>query len=77
VKRAERGDGIVVRIYNTRDTAQTASLTFGLPFRAVAVVDLDEAPLAEHITAERLNVAADTLTCTLRPGEMLTLHFRL
>jgi len=77
VKRAERGDGIIVRIYNTRDAVQTASLTLGVPFRAVEVADLDEVPLAEQITAERLHVAADTLTCALRPGEILTLLCRL
>ncbi len=42
LKPAERGDGLVARVLNPGDTAETATLTFGVPVSAAEPVRLDE-----------------------------------
>ena len=42
VKRAERGDGVVVRVYNPLPEPVTAELTLVLPFAAVRALTLNE-----------------------------------
>ncbi len=77
VKRAAREDGVVVRIYNPGDAAQSATLTFAPPFAEkfteVVAANLDEEPLPE---ATPLAVEDSRVYCELRPGEIRTLLVR-
>ena len=43
-KPAEGGQGVVVRILNTKSTAQEARVTIGFPFEKAEMLRLDETP---------------------------------
>ena len=45
IKRAESGDGLIVRLYNPGEQPQETALTFGAPLADVREVRLDEEPL--------------------------------
>jgi mannosylglycerate hydrolase len=51
-KPAEDGDGLVVRVLNPSDEPLEARLAFGFDVADVALVRLDESPLAEPVTRE-------------------------
>jgi alpha-mannosidase len=76
VKRAERGDGVVVRLYNTREVSLRAVVTFGLPLAEICTTDLDEEPLTAEPEASRLDAVGGSVMCELRPGEIKTLLAR-
>ncbi len=50
LKPAEDGDGIVVRLLNPTDAAQTAVLRPGFPVRSASAVRLDEEPAPDAVT---------------------------
>jgi len=68
LKRPERGEGAIVRVYNTLDRATTGRLGLTEPWQRAQVVDMKEDPLG----------AADTVTGSvrlkLRPNEIVTLR---
>ncbi|WP_245954358.1 alpha-mannosidase [Paenibacillus flagellatus] len=71
VKRAEDGDGIIVRLYESKGTDATARMTFAVPFRSVVETDLME----RDIGAEPLDAESPVLR--LRPFDIRTIRCRL
>ncbi|MEV6007701.1 glycoside hydrolase family 38 C-terminal domain-containing protein [Streptomyces sp. NPDC051976] len=72
VKLADDASGdVVVRGYESHGGRATTRLTTGFPLAAAVSCDLLERPLAD---AAPIPVAADALTLTLRPFELLTLR---
>jgi alpha-mannosidase len=76
IKRAESGEGLIVRLYNPGDQPQEAALAFGVPLAGVSKVRLDEEPLDDDGRGEiefsgngaRLSVGAGqigTLRCNV------------
>jgi alpha-mannosidase len=70
IKRAEDGDGVMVRLYNTTDDDASADVDL-LPLQGtVSMVNLNE----EHIAdVPRINGA---VPISARPNEIVTLRFR-
>ena len=70
IKRAEDGDGIIVRLYNTLD--EEAATTVDLPAApgGVSMVNLNE----EHI--DDIDRDEDGVEITARRNEIVTLRFR-
>ncbi|MBF6589822.1 MAG: hypothetical protein IVW57_04730 [Ktedonobacterales bacterium] len=73
VKRAERGDGVVVRVHNPRAEPVAAELALALPFRGVRTVTLNE----EDVRGPRdeVVVSGQRVRFSLRGGEIRTLLF--
>jgi alpha-mannosidase len=69
-KRAEDGDGIIVRLYNTLDEPAETTVDIPLAKGLVSRVNLNE----EHI--EHLNRDDDGVTIEARQNEIVTLRFR-
>lgn len=67
VKQAEKGNGIIVRLYECCDRRTKAELRFGLPLRSAAVCNM----LEEE--AQPLAFEKDTLKLSFRPYEIKTL----
>jgi alpha-mannosidase len=68
VKKAEDGDDIIVRLYESEHKAARACLRFGFPIRAAAEVNLmEEAPAP-------LSVRANGVTLDFRPFEIKTVR---
>jgi alpha-mannosidase len=77
IKRAESGEGLIVRLCNPGDQPQETVLTFGAPLTDAREVRLDEEPLDDNVrggvafsgTEARLTMRAGqirTLRCTMR-----------
>jgi mannosylglycerate hydrolase len=62
LKPAENGSGVVVRILNPSDQAETVTLRFGVPIANAELVRLDETP-----TGEPLAVTNDAIEVTVPP----------
>ena len=71
IKRAEDGDGIIVRVYNTLDVEADAQIDVPMAKGRVSLVNLNE----EHITDLRRE-GSDGVGITARPNEIVTLRFR-
>ena len=70
VKCAEDGEGIVLRLYEAVKERHTVRLHIGRPIREARLLDLTEREIGE------LPVAADAVTLTVRPFEILTVKVR-
>jgi alpha-mannosidase len=70
IKRAEDGDGIIVRVYNTLDEPAETTVDVPLAKGNVALVNLNE----EHI--EDLSRDSDGVAIEARRNEIVTLRFR-
>ena len=66
VKRAENGDGWIVRVYETKGCRGKASIVFGQPLRAANECDLME------VDENAATIAGDRLTFTIKPYEIKT-----
>jgi alpha-mannosidase len=75
IKRAESGDGLIVRLYNPGDQPQETALTFGLPMVDVREVRLDEEPLGD--AQGDIAITAHEARLTVRAGEIRTLRCSL
>jgi mannosylglycerate hydrolase len=73
VKRAEDGDGVIVRLVNLADAPALARIETLLPINRAARARLDETP----IEPVRLGDRDRALALGLRPLEIATLRFRL
>ena len=69
VKRAEDGQGIVVRLYMSQRRRAQATLRASFPLRAAQVCDLHETPLRELVIRDD-----HSLCLVLRPFEIVTLR---
>jgi len=74
VKKAEREDALIARIWNPTDVEQTGKLTFGIPFESVATVNLNEDPQPE--AGVTLRAGRRVARLTVDPGKIITLMFR-
>jgi hypothetical protein len=74
VKRAEREDGLIVRIWNPTDAAREGRLTLGVPFRSVAIANLNEDPRDD--ADGDLRVSRRTVRLIVGARKILTLLFR-
>jgi alpha-mannosidase len=70
IKRAEDGDGIIVRVYNTTDEAADTDVDVPVARGTVSMVNLNE----EHITDMPRH--EDGVSITARSNEIVTLRFR-
>jgi alpha-mannosidase len=69
VKKAEVSDAIILRLFEHANRRALATVTFGLPVRAVRTVNLmEEAPSLP------LALTGNAITLALRPFEIVTLH---
>ena len=66
VKRAENGDGWIVRVYETKGCRGKASIVFGQPLRAANECDLME------VDENAATSVGDRLTFTIKPYEIKT-----
>jgi mannosylglycerate hydrolase len=70
IKRAEDGDGAVVRAYNTLNRASSGTLSFGERWSRAELVDMKEDALDS-----KADVANKALHLKLRPNEIVTVRF--
>lgn len=77
VKRAEREEALVVRLYNPLETALSAEVILALPFREVLRVDLNEEAMTDDASADLARILSTGVRTRLRGGEIQTLLFRL
>ncbi len=70
IKRAEDGDGVIVRLYNTLDEEAGTAVDVPSTSGGVSMVNLNE----EHIADLRRD--EDGVGITARPNEIVTLRFR-
>jgi alpha-mannosidase len=73
VKRAESGEGLIVRLYNPGDQPQEAMGAFGVPFADIHEVRLDEEPLDADDRGE-ITSRGNEARLTLRTGQIRTLR---
>lgn len=81
VKRAEDGDGFVLRVYEAHGGRKTAVVTSAAEFSSARRVNLLEKPLADPSATNSLDASAHpvlgtTLRLTLRPFEVATILLR-
>jgi alpha-mannosidase len=75
VKKAERGDGLVVRIWNPTGAPQEGKLTLGLPFKSAVTTNLNEEPRPDAAVALRAG-GRRTARFTVGARKIITLLFR-
>jgi mannosylglycerate hydrolase len=77
LKRAEREDGLVLRVYNPTARPVSASVRLPRPFRAVRLVNLneDELPETEAAAHQLAREGDDAVRLGVRAGEIVTLLF--
>lgn len=68
-KRAEKGDGAIVRLWNMGGGEQRTEIRWGLPYSRLERVDLDEEPSSAPATHE---LAPGLFEATLKPYEIAT-----
>ena len=70
VKRAEKGEGYIVRLYETKNTRTSFSLHFGIPVAAAVLCDMLENE------SEKLAVDGRIVHLTAKPFEIITLKIK-
>ena len=75
VKKAEREDGLIVRIWNPTDEPRDGRLTLGVAFQSVAITNLNENPRDD--AKANLRVSRRTVRLTVGPHRIVTLLFRI
>jgi alpha-mannosidase len=73
VKRAESGEGVIVRLYNPGSRPQETTLTFGAPLVDALEVRLDEEPLGEEARGE-VEFSGHEARLTVEGGQIRTLR---
>jgi alpha-mannosidase len=73
IKRAESGEGLIVRLYNPGDQPQETALTLGAPLVGVSEVRLDEEPLDDEAHGE-VTVSENVARLTVKGGQVRTLR---
>ena len=72
VKKAEREDGLIVRIWNPTARLQKGKLTFGVPFESVVATNLNEEPRPDEI---KVRTTRRTARFSVAGGKIVTLLF--
>jgi alpha-mannosidase len=73
IKRAESGEGLIVRLYNPGDQPQEAALIFGAPLAGVGEVRLDEEPLGDDGSGA-VEFSRSEARLTLQGGQIRTVR---
>jgi mannosylglycerate hydrolase len=73
LKRAESGEGLIVRLYNPAGAAQETTLTFGLPLTDLRAVRLDEEPL-DGEARDGIELGGHEVRLTMDGGQIRTLR---
>ena len=73
VKRAESGEGLIVRLYNPGDQPHETALTFGAPLADVREVRLDEEPLDDDGRGE-IESSGNAARLIVGAGQIRTLR---
>jgi alpha-mannosidase len=73
LKRADSGEGLIVRLYNPAGAAQETTLAFGLPLTDLREVRLDEEPLAGE-ARDGIQLRGHEVRLTLGGGQVRTLR---
>ena len=68
VKKAEKSDAIVLRVFEHANIRAEATITFGIPVKSVRIVNL-----MEEGASEPLPLSDNGVTLKLRPFEIATL----
>ncbi|MDB5585184.1 MAG: alpha-mannosidase [Devosia sp.] len=68
VKKAEKSDGLVLRVFETANTRATATIRFGLPIKSAKLVNL-----MEEGDEGKVTVVDNTVVLELRPFQIATL----
>ncbi|MFZ4395743.1 MAG: alpha-mannosidase [Kiritimatiellia bacterium] len=74
LKKAEKSDGLIVRVWNPASTVQKGKLTLGRPFKSVATTNLNEDPRPDATVNLRTN--RRTVSFTVGAKKVITLLFR-
>jgi hypothetical protein len=81
IKRAESGEGLIVRLYNPGDQAQDTMLACGAPLMSVSEVRLDEEPLGDDALDDALDdghgevtLSGNEARLTVEGGQIRTLR---
>jgi len=74
VKKAEREEALIVRVWNPTAVVQKGKLTFGSPFESVTTVNLNEDPQPE--AGATLRASRRVARLTVDPGKIVTLRFQ-
>ncbi|MBM4143168.1 MAG: hypothetical protein FJ225_06215 [Lentisphaerae bacterium] len=74
VKKAERGNALVVRVWNPAGAPRQGRLALGRPFKAVVTANLNEEPRPD--ASVRLRASGRTARFTVAAGRIITLLFR-
>ncbi|HZC78695.1 MAG TPA: glycosyl hydrolase-related protein, partial [Ktedonobacterales bacterium] len=77
VKKAEREDALVVRLYNPTGTALSTEVILAMPFHEVVRVNLNEDALPATAVSDLARILSTGVRTRLRAGEIQTLLFRL
>ena len=71
VKKAENGDGYIVRMYDAVNSTSKKTVKFGIPVKSVTTCDLLENDL------ETIEVVDNTAKVPVKPFEIVTLRVRV
>ncbi|HEX6816781.1 MAG TPA: glycosyl hydrolase-related protein, partial [Ktedonobacterales bacterium] len=77
IKRAERGDGLVVRVYNPLPETTRAEVILARPFADVSLVNLNEEPVAEGDASKLARILSTGVHVDIRGGQIVTLLFHM
>lgn len=77
IKRAERGDGLVVRVYNPLPETARAEVILARPFADVSLVNLNEEPVAEGDASKLARILSTGVHVDIRGGQIVTLLFHM
>ena len=70
MKKAENGDGYILRLYESMNTRTNFKLNFGVPIKSAVLCDLQENELSE------VDVEKRTIQLTAKAFEIITLKIK-
>lgn len=77
IKRSERGDGLVVRVYNPLSEPVRAEVFLARPFTDVSLVNLNEDPIDQGETSQLARILSTGVHVDAQGGQIVSLHFRV
>jgi alpha-mannosidase len=77
IKHAERGDGLVVRVYNPLPDAVQAEVILARPFTDVSRANLTEEPIGEGDASKLARILSTGVHVEVRGGQIMTLLFHI
>jgi alpha-mannosidase len=77
IKRSERGDGLIVRVYNPLSEPVRAEVILARPFTDVSLVNLNEDPIDQGETSNLARILSTGVHVNAQGGQIVSLHFRM